>query len=230
MTGPLIWYAAYGSNLHLVRLTAYLAGGRPPGGARVYPGCRDPSPPRAMRPITLPGRVHFALESAVWTGGMAFYDPLDPGDTPARAYLLTAEQFADLAAQEMRRPPGTDLDLTPALTHGRATWARAATRPWCTPAPSTACPCSPSPPPGAPPTPPRPAVARLPAPPRRRPARVPRLAHRPDRRLPQHPPGRGGPLERRGTHRVARLTRPQFAVPAGTTHRVRCPVMAAIMS
>ncbi|MEY9948763.1 histone deacetylase [Kitasatospora sp. GAS1066B] len=121
MTGPLIWYAAYGSNLHLVRLTAYLAGGRPPGGARVYPGCRDPSPPRAMRPITLPGRVHFALESAVWTGGMAFYDPLDPGDTPARAYLLTAEQFADLAAQEMRRPPGTDLDLTPALTHGRAT-------------------------------------------------------------------------------------------------------------
>ncbi|MCX4747317.1 histone deacetylase [Kitasatospora sp. NBC_01287] len=120
MTEPLLWYAAYGSNLHLARLTAYLAGGRPPGGAHEHPGCRDPGPPRDIRAIQLPGRVHFALESLQWTGGMAFYDPLDPGPTPARAYLITAEQFADLAAQEMRRPPGTDLDLREALAHGRA--------------------------------------------------------------------------------------------------------------
>ncbi|WP_329566631.1 histone deacetylase [Kitasatospora sp. NBC_01266] len=121
MTGQLLWYAAYGSNLHLARLTAYLAGGRPPGGARAHPGCRDPRPPRATRPIQLPGQLYFALESTLWTGGMAFYDPLDPGLTPARAYLLTAEQFADLAAQEMHRAPGTDLDLRPVLSHGRAT-------------------------------------------------------------------------------------------------------------
>ncbi|MGF1425221.1 histone deacetylase [Kitasatospora sp. LaBMicrA B282] len=121
MTGPaLIWYAAYGSNLHLARLTAYLAGGRPPGGTRVYPGCRDPSPPRAIRPVRLPGTLYFALESAVWTGGSAFLDPHAAGRTPARAYLLTAAQFSDLAAQEMHRPPGADLDLSTVLHAGRA--------------------------------------------------------------------------------------------------------------
>ncbi|WP_051969951.1 hypothetical protein [Kitasatospora azatica] len=119
----LVWYAAYGSNLHFARFTAYLAGGHPPGGADTfpaYPGCRDPRPPRRDQPVELPGRLHFALESLVWTGGMAFYDPLDTGRTPARAYLLTSAQFADLAAQEMHRPPGTELDLRPALTQGRA--------------------------------------------------------------------------------------------------------------
>ncbi|WP_329582662.1 histone deacetylase [Kitasatospora sp. NBC_01250] len=133
--GPkLLWYAAYGSNLHLARLTAYLAGGRPLGGARDYPGCRDPRPPRDSRAIRLPGRLYFALESTVWTGGMAFYDPAattattaapdtgSPGHdgTAARAYLITAAQLSDLAAQEMRRPPGTDLDLRQALREGRA--------------------------------------------------------------------------------------------------------------
>lgn len=47
----LVWYAAYGSNLAAVRLRCYLAGGRPPGGARTYPGARDPSPPRRDIPI-----------------------------------------------------------------------------------------------------------------------------------------------------------------------------------
>ncbi|GAB2709646.1 histone deacetylase [Kitasatospora kifunensis] len=119
----LLWYAAYGSNLHLARLTSYLAGGRPAGGARVYPGCRDPRPPRDSRPIRLPGLLYFALESAVWTGGMAFYDPDTPdgrAGTAARAYLITAAQLSDLAAQEMRRRPGTDLDLREVLREGRA--------------------------------------------------------------------------------------------------------------
>ncbi|MFE0458997.1 histone deacetylase [Kitasatospora sp. NPDC058965] len=119
----LVWYAAYGSNLHLERLTAYLAGGRPPGGEPAFPahpGCRDPRPPRADRAVRLPGRLYFALESAVWTGGMAFHDPHGPGRIPARAYLLTAAQFGDLAAQEMHRPPGDGPDLAPVLRTGRA--------------------------------------------------------------------------------------------------------------
>ncbi|WP_414079930.1 hypothetical protein [Streptomyces sp. KN37] len=33
---------------------------------------------------------------------------------------MTAEQFADIAAQEMYREPGSDLDLTEALIRGRA--------------------------------------------------------------------------------------------------------------
>ena len=38
-------------------------------------------------------------------GGMAFYDHHVPGPTPAKAYLVTAEQFADVADQEMHRVP-----------------------------------------------------------------------------------------------------------------------------
>ena len=41
-------------------------------------------------------------------------------ELPGRAYLLTASQFSDIAAQEMSREPGGELDLTDALTHGRA--------------------------------------------------------------------------------------------------------------
>ncbi|WDZ85766.1 histone deacetylase [Micromonospora cathayae] len=106
-----VWYVAYGSNLHAARLACYLGGGRPPGGLRTYPGCRDPRPPRRSVPVFLPGGVYFAGESRAWTGGMAFYDPELPGEVAARAYLLTAGQFADVAAQEMYRPPGTDLAL-----------------------------------------------------------------------------------------------------------------------
>lgn len=115
-----VWYAAYGSNLHLSRLSCYLAGGRPPGGRVDYPGCRDPRPPQRTRPVTLPGELYFALESPVWTGGTAFYDPDGGGSTAARAYLVTVGQFADVAAQEMHRPPERDLALDEVFAAGRA--------------------------------------------------------------------------------------------------------------
>lgn len=115
----LVWYAAYGSNMHSARLRCYLAGGTPEGGAITLPGCRDSTAPRATVARTLPGTVYFATESLTWTGGRAFYDPDGAGETPVRAYLITAEQFADLVAQEMYRPPGHDLDLTEALATGR---------------------------------------------------------------------------------------------------------------
>lgn len=115
----LVWYVTYGSNMLSRRLRYYLAGGRPPGGARDYPGCRDRRPPRGSRPARLDGGVYFALESRTWTGGLALYDP-HLGDTVAgRAYLVTAGQFSDIAAQEMARPPGTDLDLSEAVDTGR---------------------------------------------------------------------------------------------------------------
>ncbi|AXI78093.1 histone deacetylase [Peterkaempfera bronchialis] len=115
-----VWYAAYGSNMHLHRLLYYLAGGRPPDGARRYPGCRDTRRPGRMVPVMLPGRLYFAMESGAWTGGMAFHDPGDPGEMPARAYLVTAAQFSDIAAQEMYREPGADLELAGVLADGRA--------------------------------------------------------------------------------------------------------------
>jgi hypothetical protein len=118
----LLWYAAYGSNMHAERLTCYLAGGRPEGGSRTYAGCRDRTPPRASAAVELPGTLYFATESLVWTGGRAFYDPAAPGRLWGRAHLITTEQFADVAAQEMYREPGrdADLDLSEVLREGRA--------------------------------------------------------------------------------------------------------------
>ncbi|MFJ2738886.1 histone deacetylase [Streptomyces sp. NPDC087440] len=96
-----VWYVSYGSNTHAARLNRYLA------------ACRDTRPPLASAPVELSGVLYFATESLLWTGGRAFYDPGAPGQVRARAYLLSPQQFCDVAAQEMyRRPgPGTDLDL-----------------------------------------------------------------------------------------------------------------------
>ncbi|MYS64288.1 histone deacetylase [Streptomyces sp. SID5473] len=103
-------------------MRAYLLGGRPAGAARPTPGCRDPRPPERSIPLELPGRLHFATRSPVWSGGRAFWDPDAGGTTWARAYLITLGQFSDIAAQEMYRTPGpgTDLDPAGALADGRA--------------------------------------------------------------------------------------------------------------
>ncbi|MEV7599051.1 histone deacetylase [Kitasatospora sp. NPDC089797] len=116
---PLLWYAAYGSNLHAARFACYLYGGRTEGAALACPGCRDRRPPRASAALTLPGTLYFAGSSATWGGGAtAFYDPDGPGTVPARGYLLTPGQFSDVAAQEMHRPPGSGPDLTRVLACG----------------------------------------------------------------------------------------------------------------
>jgi hypothetical protein len=118
----LVWYVTYGSNMHAARFTCYLSGGSPPGGARTYPGCRDSRPARDARAVWLPGQMYFALESDVWGGGMAFYDPGISGPAAARAYLVTTAQFADLVAQEMHREPDEQLvlDLDTILSTGRS--------------------------------------------------------------------------------------------------------------
>ncbi|MFC8529559.1 histone deacetylase [Nocardia sp. NPDC057227] len=114
-----LWYAAYGSNMHADRIRCYLAGGVPVGSTHRYPGCRDPRDPERSEPVWLPGTLYFATESLVWTGGRAFYDPDGDGTVAARAHLVTVGQFSDLVAQEMYRPPGTDLDLAAVLAVGR---------------------------------------------------------------------------------------------------------------
>ncbi|MCF8603364.1 histone deacetylase [Gordonia sp. HY442] len=110
-----LWYVSYGSNLCADRLGCYLQGGRPEGGLRTYPGARDTTEPLDARATILPGRIFFAGESRTWRGGMAFYDHEAPGSTPAGAYLITIEQFADLAAQESDREPTPDSAIEAAL-------------------------------------------------------------------------------------------------------------------
>jgi hypothetical protein len=115
----LVWYVAYGSNLSADRFCYYLRGGRPPGAALTCPGARDRTLPHEDKAVWIPGIVYFATESRVWGGGRAFHDPDIPGTVAARAYLITEQQFSDVAAQEMYREPGSDLDLAEIATVGR---------------------------------------------------------------------------------------------------------------
>jgi hypothetical protein len=110
-----IWYVAYGSNLSRERFCCYLRGGRPVGSDRDYPGCRDNSDPMDSFGLLIAGGVYFSGRSSGWRAGMAFMDPETSGEVAARAYLITAEQFVDVLAQETRRSPGMALDLVPAL-------------------------------------------------------------------------------------------------------------------
>jgi hypothetical protein len=114
-----LWYVAYGTNLSIGRLRCYLRGGRLPGLGRKYRGCRDQTEPAANFGLRLLGGIYFTGRSSVWDGGMAVYDAEHPGWVAARAYLLTAGQFGDVLAQEMRQPPGTEVDLTPVHRAGR---------------------------------------------------------------------------------------------------------------
>ena len=115
-----LWYVAYGSNLSLDRFRVYLRGGRPVGGAREYPGCRDPLGPDRDVPVMLRGGLRFVGVSSVWGGGgMAVYDGGAVGQVAARAYQISAEQFVDILAQEMRLEPDLDADLTAVRETGR---------------------------------------------------------------------------------------------------------------
>src|SRR5690606_28035640 len=82
----LVWYASYGSNMNPRRLACYLRRGAPDGGVMTLPGCRDATPPRRSVPLLLPGLLYFATESAVWTGGRAFYYPVIAERTAVHAY------------------------------------------------------------------------------------------------------------------------------------------------
>lgn len=118
-----VWYVSYGSNMSKERLAAYVRGGRPEGARTTYVGARDRTLPLDDAAVDLPGRLYFAGESPTWTGGVAFYDHDEPGPTAARAYLITAAQFADIAAQEMHRLPQPDDPIeqivVDGLEHGR---------------------------------------------------------------------------------------------------------------
>ena len=103
-----VWYAAYGSNLSRARFDVYLRGGTPAGAAHTYPGCRDPSPPVDDRPWECDFGLRFGGSSLTWGGGVALIDSVrGPSPTKLRLYLVTLEQFADVAAQENWLEPGT---------------------------------------------------------------------------------------------------------------------------
>ena len=106
--GPLqhLWYVSYGSNLFADRFTCYIAGGRAPGGRWTNPGARDGTPPTGDRRVDLDHALVFGGPSHTWHGGPAFLDLVTPGHSVGRGWRITADQFADLVAQENKLDPG----------------------------------------------------------------------------------------------------------------------------
>jgi hypothetical protein len=116
MTGSVpesLWYVAYGSNLRLERLMAYLDGAVS-GPYGVHSGSRDPTPPRAIRTLRFDRDVYFAGGSQRWGGPVAFVS-LIPGRRTSwgRAYLLRWDQVVDIVSQENGEAVALPIDALP---------------------------------------------------------------------------------------------------------------------
>lgn len=99
----LVWYVCYGSNMLFERFLNYVRGGHCRFNGRSYGGCSDATPPLASEPVLLPYSVYFGNMSGSWDGsGVAFLDPAREGQSFARAYLITREQFEQIHSAEGR--------------------------------------------------------------------------------------------------------------------------------
>jgi hypothetical protein len=103
----MLWYAAYGSNVNRDRLLEYIRGGGSRFNGVSYPGCRNGEDPVRDYALAVNRELYFARASGPWGGAVAFVRP-EPSksQTLGRAYLITEEQFADIACQENGRKPG----------------------------------------------------------------------------------------------------------------------------
>ncbi|HSX07040.1 MAG TPA: hypothetical protein VLG92_04960 [Candidatus Saccharimonadia bacterium] len=97
----LVWYVCYGSNLLEERFLCYIRGGSVPDRTFINRGCSDTTLPRRNQALEIPYALYFSGYSQVYEGGVGFLTDV-PGITPtkARAYLVTAEQFWEVIAQE----------------------------------------------------------------------------------------------------------------------------------
>lgn len=80
----------------------YIEGGRPEGSTTVEIGCRDKAAPLKDEFLEIHYPLYFAGHSGRWNAAPAFLGltPKNEEKTLARMYLITKEQFMDVAAQE----------------------------------------------------------------------------------------------------------------------------------
>ncbi len=99
----LVWYANYGPNLCSRRFMRYIEGGEAGGTSGPSMGCRDKTPPKDDQPIKISYPLYFAKQSSHWENkGVAFIGLKKEEDeaTLGRMYLITEQQFFDVATQE----------------------------------------------------------------------------------------------------------------------------------
>ena len=105
MSVAMVWYAAYGSNVDRRRFITYLTGGPVPGTDDAQAGALDAAPPRRDEAYRFNRSIRFAHHSPRWNGATAVLDHATGSEGAlGRRYLITESQFADVVAQENRRP------------------------------------------------------------------------------------------------------------------------------
>lgn len=118
-----VWYANYGSGLSYENFMLCINGGTPDGAAFGYAGCTDKTPPSENYFMSLPHRLYFSDTSRVWPGGgLGTLDtrPSKHDATVARIFLITREQFEQIAAQENFEPMPKAMPYADAMKHGHA--------------------------------------------------------------------------------------------------------------
>jgi hypothetical protein len=101
-----VWYCSYGSNLNRDRFMTYINGGLARNCTLKHIGCRDKSEPIDSIFVKLPHiEMFFAKKSINWGGGGVGFirrkqEHVSTSETIVRLYLITAQQFIDVVAQE----------------------------------------------------------------------------------------------------------------------------------
>lgn len=111
-----VYYASYGSNMNRNRFMAYIQGGKVEGSSRTYDGCKDRTEPKDDIPVKFDNPIFYAMNSNVWSGGIAFMDHSQEGRALGRAYLISSGQFDDVISQESgHKAKGHHVDLDAAV-------------------------------------------------------------------------------------------------------------------
>ena len=97
-----IWYIGYGSNIDEQRFLCYIRGGKPEGLSNEYIGARDRTLPLLNEATVIHHELYFAKHSAKWNGAVSFIKNASSTNvqTYARRYLISKQQFEDIAKQE----------------------------------------------------------------------------------------------------------------------------------
>ena len=107
----MLWYAAYGSTVNRDQFLELIRGGPSRFNRATLTGCRSTQDPIRDYALAINHELYFGRLSNVWGGAVAFVSPgVSRNQTLGRAYLITEEQFVDIACQENgRRPDDPDM-------------------------------------------------------------------------------------------------------------------------
>ena len=95
-----VWYVSYGSNMLKERFMCYIQGDSYEDSS-YRQACEDTTPPLAVKTVEIPYDMYFGNESGSWHDcGVSFLDTTQKGYALGVAYLITKEQFDQVAEQE----------------------------------------------------------------------------------------------------------------------------------